>query len=221
LLQKEVKRSDSGKKSEFAENKEEIIRKVLFQKNSKSFLEIGIGQFPNLERIKLIAKNKIKYTGLDFKSVCENHKQELELKGLKSPNIRYLSNEVGTYSWTLFKILKKKQKFDLIYLDGHHTFYIDLPAFILAHFLLKPSGYLLIDDVNWTLEFLRKNLSKNYLDWYFYHKMYNFSEYDENQQKIPHMKMIIKNLLIPKLKYSEIKKFRTVDFMVFKKKDYL
>lgn len=141
----------------------------------------------------------IEYTGCDFKSVCENHKRELDIRGIDSTNIIYIPNRVGTYTWTLFELMKNNKYFDIVYLDGHHTIYVDLPAFILADYLLKPGEVFLVDDIEWILSFLRNNMEKRFSYWYFYHKMYNFSDYTIVQYNMSHVKMIVKDILVNKL----------------------
>ncbi len=90
-----------------------------------------------------------------------------------------------------------------------------MPSLILVHFLLKSGGFLIIDDLDWTLLFLKNNMSKNFHDWYFYHKMYDFSEYSIDQQNIPHIKMIVNELLIKRLDYKPLAKYQVYDWQVF------
>jgi hypothetical protein len=59
--------------------------------------------------------------------------------------------------WSLGKLaLDRKQKtgrfdlFDLVYLDGAHTLMCDAAACAILKLLLKPNGYILFDDMNWT-----------------------------------------------------------------------
>jgi predicted O-methyltransferase YrrM len=43
-------------------------------------------------------------------------------------------------------------RFDLCYLDGAHNWFVDGLAFFLVHRLLKPGGWIIFDDVDWTYE---------------------------------------------------------------------
>ena len=183
--------------------KEQSIRKILSAMHGGTFLEIGIGEFPRFVRLELINKNSINYTGCDFESVCKSHQEELAIKGFDTSRINFVTNSTGTYSWTLFEMLQSGQQFDTIYVDGHHTFYIDLPAMLLADKLLKPGGYLLLDDTSWTLSFLRSRMMKSISQWYFYHTIYDLSEYTEAQQSLPHIGMIAEELLIKRSGYTK------------------
>ena len=199
-------------------SKERSIRTLLEGIPGGKFLEIGIGEFPHFERLKLIAEKSISYTGCDFKSVCESHKAELAIKDFDTKNISFAMNSTGTYSWTLFEMLQKGELFDVIYVDGHHTFYIDLPAMILADKLLKPGGYLLLDDIPWTLDFLKANMMRSLSQWYFYRTMYDFSQYTKEQQSLPHIKMIAEELLIKRDGYIKDENLSFSHWWVLRKK---
>jgi predicted O-methyltransferase YrrM len=57
------------------------------------------------------------------------------------------------YLWRLMLMLREDPtpRFDLVYLDGSHEWAIDGFAFLLADKLLRPGGWIVLDDVNWTL----------------------------------------------------------------------
>ncbi|MBI3583562.1 MAG: hypothetical protein HY096_06375 [Nitrospinae bacterium] len=208
---------------DLSEKKENLIQSVLSDSGNKSFLEIGIGMNPNIERVQLLLKNHIRYTACDFEFVCKNHSSVIRnhFPEENLTQIRFLGNKAGNYNWTLFELLKNKESFDLIYLDGSHTFYTDLPAFMLAHLLLKPCGILMIDDLEWTLNILKRNMAKSFFEYKFYRKMYNFAEYDEEQQATPHIKLIVDELFLKHLCYSPLEKYkhRSIDWVALKKSE--
>ena len=57
-----------------------------------------------------------------------------------------------TYNWWLKGELEREQapRFDLVYLDGAKNWTIDGLAVVLAERLLRPGGWLLMDDLHWT-----------------------------------------------------------------------
>jgi len=216
-LKKEIKDGPDSANEERI-NQENIIRKMLSQNKVQAFLEIGIGSFPHIERLKFMSEHGISYTGCDFQLVCDNHENIIEKQAdFKPDKIRFLPNQVGTYAWNLFELLKKNEQFDVIYLDGHHTFYVDFPALMLAHYLLKEDGYLIIDDISWTLRFMKNQLMNSFSGWLFYRKIYNFSDYERAQQDIPHMDMMTRTILIGKEKYLKIEECSTSSWWVLKK----
>ena len=184
-------------------SKEEHVKKIISSMSGGSFLEVGIGEFPRFDRFELLRAHGVSYVGCDFRSVCDSHMRELTIKGTDTRGITFLSNPTGTYSWTLFEMLKNDEKYDVIYIDGHHTFYIDMPAMLLAHDLLKPGGYLLLDDIPWTLDFLKANMKRSLSQWYFYHSMYDFSEYTPAQRALPHIQMVADELLLKRRGYTK------------------
>ena len=138
---------------------EETIKFLALKFNVKSFLEIGIGSGLKADRLTFFDSNNISYTGVDFKSTCESHQNKIIANKFNFQNIQYKDNICGSYVWTLYELTKLNYQYDMIYLDGHHTFYVDLPAAFLANLLLKPGGILLFDDIDWKLNDM-KNILK-------------------------------------------------------------
>ncbi|MEW6552569.1 MAG: class I SAM-dependent methyltransferase [Campylobacterota bacterium] len=60
--------------------------------------------------------------------------------------------EPTSYLWRLMKFIEEDDtpRFDLCYLDGAHSWYVDGFAFFLVDKLLKPGGWIVFDDMNWT-----------------------------------------------------------------------
>ncbi len=61
--------------------------------------------------------------------------------------------EPSSYTWRMMRFLEQDlyETFDFIYLDGSHTWAVDGLAFYLGSLLLKPGGWILFDDLQWTL----------------------------------------------------------------------
>ena len=181
---------------------ERHLRELLTARPGLRFLEIGIGPTPNIDRLRLLLANGVRYTGVDFTSVCESHALQMRREGISSDAVEFIHNATGTYAWTLFDMLGEGRRFDVIYLDGHHTFYVDLPAVLLGDRLLVPSGLFLVDDIRWTLDFLQANLRRHFSAWRFYHSMYDFSAYTKEQRSLPHVGLMIQRLLVAELGYG-------------------
>ena len=155
--------------------------------------------------------HNVSYTGCDWNMVCNKHKAKLKEKGIEADKLNFVTNSRGNYTWTLFELIEARRLFDVIYLDGSHTFYVDCPAAILAHHLLKSGGMLVLDDISWNLKDLASNMRRNFHEWYFYRRMYRFEEYTEEQQKKCHIRMIAEELMIKRLKYRKIEKYSIGD----------
>jgi hypothetical protein len=64
-------------------------------------------------------------------------------------NSRRLSD---SYCWSLLKLVHGNGvTFDFVFLDGSHTWEIDVFAVLLIDLLLRPGGYIEFDDIEWTL----------------------------------------------------------------------
>jgi len=88
---------------------------------------------------------------------------DLEIAKSLEPNIETLLSRTGqrgrvdvyyekkSYNWRLMKFLEQDSpQFDLCYLDGGHNWYDDGLAFFLVDRLLKPGGWIVLDDLSWT-----------------------------------------------------------------------
>lgn len=63
-----------------------------------------------------------------------------------------------SYNWELLHLLEQQRdgrqtrpSFDFAFIDGAHTWEVDGFAFFLVDKLLRPDGWMLFDDVHWTL----------------------------------------------------------------------
>jgi hypothetical protein len=181
---------------------ERNLRETLSSRPGLRFLEVGIGPTPNIERLRLLVEHGVQYTGVDFASVCESHALEIRRAGLASDAIEFVSNTTGTYAWTLFEMLSDGRRFDVVYLDGHHTFYVDIPAVFLGDRLLESGGSFLVDDVRWTLGAFQTTLLRHFSVWRFYRAMYDFSAYTPDQRALPHVGMLAERILVEALGYG-------------------
>jgi predicted O-methyltransferase YrrM len=77
----------------------------------------------------------------------------LRLAGL-APETVEIYFEPLSYTWRMMKLLETSGpgSFDFIYLDGAHAWETDGLAFYLGAKLLRPGGWILFDDLNWTFE---------------------------------------------------------------------
>ncbi|MDJ0569896.1 MAG: class I SAM-dependent methyltransferase, partial [Pleurocapsa sp. MO_192.B19] len=60
--------------------------------------------------------------------------------------------EPVSYNWRLMKLIEEQKTFDFCYLDGGHDWYNTGYAFFLVDKLLQPGGWILFDDLDWTME---------------------------------------------------------------------
>lgn len=198
-------------------DKEKSLETICAVPDVKTFLEIGVGHGPNIDRLSMMRAHGVSYTGCDFEHVCRSHERELQHHKYDCSGVTFVSNSEGSYVWTLFQLMKSNRPYDAIYLDGHHTMYIDLPAALLADQLLRPGGFLVLDDIRWTLGFLKGSMKTYFREWEFYRKAYNFDEYSKEQQNMAHIGMIARQVIIPRLGYKRRDDLSSTDWWVLQK----
>ncbi len=120
---------------------------LLRQNPGYRFLEIGVGPTFRQERFRAINKLDIRYVGLDFEHVCTQRRADLVAAGIADRNITFLGNALGTYLFNLIRLARNRETFDIVYLDGSHSIYVDLAAAIAAVRMLKPGALFLFDGV--------------------------------------------------------------------------
>lgn len=121
------------------------LLQILRQNPGCRFLEIGVGPTFRQERFRTI--DDIRYVGLDFEHVCAKRRADLAAAGIADRNITFLGNASGTYLFNVIRLARNRETFDIIYLDGSHSIYVDLAAAIAGIRLLKPGAPFLFDDV--------------------------------------------------------------------------
>jgi predicted O-methyltransferase YrrM len=131
------------------------IRNLIIKEKLQSVLELGFfhgvstcyiaGAVAELEGGKVTCIDLVKAQGAK-----PNVEQLLESVGLR--DIVNVYFEPTSYTWRLMKMIEENQKpiFNLCYLDGAHNWFVDGFAFFLVDRLLKPGGWIIFDDINWT-----------------------------------------------------------------------
>lgn len=185
--------------------KEDLVCAFLGARTDGAYLEIGIGAGPKLDRLRLLRRNRMRYVGVDFANVCEEHRRLIRKQGLgdmlDSGEVTFRGNKTGTYNYNLLKLVREGLQFDLIYLDGHHTLQIDLPAAILATTLLKPDGLFAVDDIWWSLSKVARLMHDNFNTWMFYKDAYELDRYEPEEIADYGMKAVVYDILIPHFGY--------------------
>jgi len=89
---------------------------------------------------------------------------DLDWARAATPNIEELLDRIGerhrvkvfyeptSYTWRMMRFLEEDPtlRFDFCYLDGAHSWFVDALAFFLVDRLLRPGGWILFDDLEWT-----------------------------------------------------------------------
>lgn len=201
--------------------KDDLIESFLNSRSNGAYLEIGLGEGPKIERLPILRKNGMKYVGVDFANVCAEHTRLIRKLGfgdmIDSGAITFWGNTTGTYNYNLLKMLRQGLQFDLIYLDGHHTLQIDLPAAILATTLLKPDGLFALDDIWWSLSKVARLMHDNFNLWMYYKDAYELDRYEPEEIADQGMRAIVYEILIPHFGYRMVEALSNPGWVVLER----
>lgn len=137
----------------------ELVKRLKNKYNNVTIGEVGVGVgATSLAILKQLTENDSLYL---FSYEDDVNELVSDLKNLndKKVNIVGIGNTKRTYdsySWNLAKLVLKMRSentdgmFDLVYLDGAHTFIHDAPACCCIKELLKVGGYVVFDDMLWS-----------------------------------------------------------------------
>ncbi|KRE17649.1 hypothetical protein ASE63_00085 [Bosea sp. Root381] len=171
-----------------------LLEQILQNNGDPQIAEVGVGIGATSVKIAEKLANRGQLYLFDF-----NHNVAQlgdDLKALGFTNLRLHGSSKHTYdsyTWQLLKLAKFHQRlsphgfFDLIYLDGAHTFIHDVGSTALCKKLVKPGGYLLMDDYNWTFNTsptMNPEKMPQVATWY-----------SQEQLETPHIKLVCEALL--------------------------
>lgn len=136
----------------------DLARRVLADNPAPLLCEVGVGLgATSIELCKLL-DHRGEIWFFDFEEKLAELAADLVAAGFA--NFRTFGNSRRTfdsYAWTLAMQLRRRRAaggqgfIDLAYLDGAHTFFHDAPATVCLKEMLRPGGYLLMDDYDWTI----------------------------------------------------------------------
>lgn len=98
-----------------------------------------------------------------------------------------------SYTWELAKMIRSEPRpqFDLCYLDGGHTWEDTGFGFVLVDMLLRPGGWIIFDDLPWTMQAHGKPTKR-------------LRQATEDERTTPAVGLVF-DLLVPHLGYTDLK----------------
>ena len=163
----------------------------------RDYAEIGIYEGATAVEAAKILNNKATIHLFDYQDRCRLVADKL--KDCGKTVYTYSSNPeklFDSYNWGLAQALKIKQGFDVVFIDGAHTWHHDALAFLLVDRMLRYGGFVIFDDLGWTYG------TSPTLNPKVYPKTKEF--YTDAQIKTPQVDMIIDLLVKPDSGYSAI-----------------
>lgn len=139
----------------------ELTKEAKEKKGSVAVAEIGVGYGATSVELIKVLDDKDQYYFFDFEQTVEELRSDLEKINYNSVNMIGIGNttkKYDSYAWNIAQLyLKWKKegedvhKFDVVYLDGAHTFLFDASAACILKEMIPIGGYIVLDDVNWSL----------------------------------------------------------------------
>jgi predicted O-methyltransferase YrrM len=129
------------------------IDRLLKKNVSPIFAEIGVGVGATTLAVAKILDNVGEIHIFDFEQSVSELKSDLASLGFNNV-VAYGNTEKywDSYHWNFAKLLSDgaNEIFDVIYIDGAHTYLHDALAFFMCDRLLKVGGAMIFDDWNWS-----------------------------------------------------------------------
>lgn len=126
----------------------------------------------------------------------------------RTPNIEQVLSALGlshrvtpvyaerSYTWELARLIQATPRpaFDLCYFDGGHTWDATGFGFLLVDLLLRPGGWIIFDDLEWTIENAMSGRAKIPAHW---------RRCSAEERATPAVQMVF-DLLVPHLGYTKM-----------------
>jgi predicted O-methyltransferase YrrM len=177
-----------------------LMRDFIIQHDARHILEIGFYH----------GKSSAYFAAM-LEDLGRGHLVTIDLKSARSrePNIDQVLSNLGlahrvtpvfaerSYTWELAKIIEAtpRPQFDLCYFDGGHTWDPTGFGFLLVDMLLRPGGWIVFDDLKWTVEAAMQNRANPPRHW---------RACSPDERATPAVKLVF-DLLVPHLGYSDMR----------------
>lgn len=174
-----------------------IMRDLIVEQDARDVLEIGFFHGKSSAYIAAILED-----------LGRGHLVTIDRENARArePNIEQVLSTLGlahrvtpvyaqrSYTWEMAKMIRSapRPQFDLCYFDGGHTWDGTGFGFVLVDLLLRPGGWILFDDIPWTMAKAMQQRNRVPRHWR------NFSP---DEQAEPAVKLVF-DLLVPHLGYT-------------------
>jgi len=180
-----------GKLQYMTRKNAEFMREFISDRNLSSLLEIGFFKGKSTAYFAAILEDlgRGHITTIDKKTALDhqpNIDDVLEMTGLSHRVTRIAADR--SYTWELSKMLRAAElpQFDFCYFDGGHTWDATGFGFILVDKLLKPGGWIIFDDLDWTIE---KSLESSP------HRAKMYRKYGADERTTPAVRLVFETLV--------------------------
>ena len=178
------------------EDRANFIRDFMHKNQVENVLELGFFQGKSSAYFAAIMEDQGKghLTTIDMHYAAKRKPSISEV--LKKLGLSHRVDMIyaqRSYTWELGKMLQQtpRPQFDLCYLDGGHTWDVTGYGFVIVDMLLKPGGWIIFDDLDWTISKSLKGRPISGTCW---------KGYSDDEQNSKGVRMVWE-LIVPHLKY--------------------
>ncbi len=131
----------------------ETIFDFVLEHQPKDCLELGFGHGVSscyiAGALRVLSQGKLTTVDIDAAKQREPRIEDLVRKLRLG---RYVNPifEPQSYTWFLMRAIERRRQFDFCFIDGAHTWDTDGFAFFLVDRLLRPGGWIVFDDLDWS-----------------------------------------------------------------------
>jgi hypothetical protein len=202
-IKKIIHKGNVNASKHFIKSVEECIIKN--QNTPISVVEIGVDRGASTYPVSKLLRKGDRYDLFDVNN-CPLAKELDKIKSSSLCDIYFWGNstkEHDSYAWSLAKMYINlssiKQGVDLplwdvVYLDGAHTFNIDATSTAIIKKMVKVGGLIIFDDMDWTME--GSPTCNNSSNW---------KKYTNEQMKTSHVALIVNVLMRDDADFEEVK----------------
>jgi predicted O-methyltransferase YrrM len=174
-----------------------VLREHINKHDLSNILEIGFYQGKSTAYLAAILNERGEghVTTID-KASAQRHEpgifQNLEAVGLSRFVTAVFSER--SYTWELGKMVASldRPQFDLCYFDGGHTWDMTGFGFVLVDLLIRPGGWIIFDDLDWTIETSPAAIANSFS---------SYRNFSVDERRTPAVRMVFENL-VPEKGYT-------------------
>jgi len=175
----------------------ELIRDFIIDNDARDILEIGFYHGKSSAYIAAVLEDADRGHLVTIDRAAARRRKPNIHAVLSSLNLEHRVTPVyaeRSYTWELAKLIREepRQQFDLCYFDGGHTWDATGFGFLLVDVLLRPGGWIVFDDLPWTIENALKSSAKAPKHWL---------ACSEDEQATPAVQLVF-DYLVPHLGYT-------------------
>lgn len=176
----------------------ELMRDFIVRNDSKDILEIGFFHGKSSAYIAAILEDAGRGHLVTVDRHTARQRQPNVQEVLSALNLEHRVTPVyaeRSYTWELANMIRAepRRQFDLCYFDGGHTWDATGFGFLLVDVLLRPGGWIVFDDLKWTIDNALASSAKAPKHWL---------ACSEDERATPAVQLVF-DLLVPHLGYTD------------------